>query len=464
MFGGGHAAKKAAGADKSLSSAAEPGKAVKAEAAAGSHQLRSGLTKAHFELGQDGKPKQVYPTTPLSGGNVKLEPTALGLVSPAAAGAVKAPIAPSAPNKSSVSASSLPTAGAGAPKPGVAPVATPPGLAAAAAGELVHAPVIEPAVSVVPGVVEPAPAVVHAPVVHAPVEPVWDDDDMAESGLNPPLFTGTGQQDAAAWHQNLLDFIDFKSVAADKRLPLFKIRLTGAASDWLVSLPDDQKDTFDHLTTAFLERYKPKEIEKYRYAKELFSQRQEANETVDLFLTKLRKKAEIAGLDVKSQSFAALDGLRPEIAAFVLEHPPLEDLDDVLKHARLAEITRGTTSRASDDTVAQHLLCISGEMAQMNAKLSRMSGTAAPAAAQGDTVACNAFSEQRQLQQPPQGGGNPGSRQQTWGNSGFRSQARTDRPQATMNDRGRGRGAQRPQAAGDQAARQLCSRCGRSVH
>jgi hypothetical protein len=52
---------------------------------------------------------------------------------------------------------------------------------------------------------------------------------MAESGLNPPLFTGTGQQDAAAWHQNLLDFIDFKSVAADKRLPLFKIRLTGAA-------------------------------------------------------------------------------------------------------------------------------------------------------------------------------------------------------------------------------------------
>jgi hypothetical protein len=356
----------------------------------------------------------------------------------------------------------LPAAGAGAPKPEVAPVAPPsPVLAAAAA---VHAPVVEPAVAVVPGVVEPAPAVVHAPVVHAPVGPVWDDDDMAESGLNPPLFTGTGQQDAAAWHQNLLDFIDFKSVPAEKRLPLFKIRLTGAASDWLVSLPDDQKDTFDHLTTAFLERYKPKEIEKYRYAKELFGQKQEANETVDLFLTKLRKKAEIAGLDVKSQIFAALNGLRPEIAAFVLEHPPLEDLDDVLKHARLAEITRGTTGRASDDTVAQHLLCISGEMAQMNAKLSRMSGTAAPAAAQGDTGACNAFSEQRQLQQPPRSGGNPGSRQQTWGNSGFRGQGRTDRPQAAMNDRGRGRGAQQPQAAGDQAARQQCSRCGRTAH
>jgi hypothetical protein len=48
---------------------------------------------------------------------------------------------------------------------------------------------------------------------------------MAESGLNPPLFTGTGQQDASAWHQNLLDFIDFSRLR--KRLPLFQIRLTG---------------------------------------------------------------------------------------------------------------------------------------------------------------------------------------------------------------------------------------------
>jgi hypothetical protein len=269
MFGSERGANRATGAGKSLSSAAEPGKAVKAGTTAGAHQLRSGLTKAHFELGQDGKPKQVYPTTPLSGGNVKLEPTALGLThaSPAAAGAAKAPGKPSAPSKSSVSAEALPAAGASAPKPEVAPVAPPsPVLAAAAAAELIHAPVIEPAVAVIPGVVEP-------------IEPVWDDDDMAESGLNPPLFTGVGHQDAAAWHQNLLDFIDFKSVAADKRLPLFKIRLTGAASDWLVSLPDDQKDTFDHLTTAFLERNKPKEIEKYRYAKELFGQRQEANRT-----------------------------------------------------------------------------------------------------------------------------------------------------------------------------------------
>jgi hypothetical protein len=446
MFGSGRGAKKATGADK-------PDKAVKAEA--GAHKLRSSHTTTHFELGQDGKPK-AYPTTPLSGGNLKLEPTALGLASPAATGPVKAPIVPSAPSKSSVAAPSLPAAGAGASKAKEPPVPAPPGVAAAAA-----------AVAVIPEVVEPA-----APVVHAPVEPVWDDDDMAESGLNPPLFTGTSQQDAAAWHQNLLDFIDFKSVAADKRLPLFKIRLTGAASDWLLALPDDQKDTFDHLTAAFLERYKPKEIEKYRYAKELFGQKQEANESVDLFLTKLKKKAEIAGVDVKSQIFAALNGLRPEIASFVLEHPPLENLDDVLKHARLAEITRGTISRANENTVVQHLSCISDEMTRMNAKLNQMTTTATTAAtAQPDTLSCNAFDEQpARQQQRPQTGGSARSpfrpdRQQSWGNRGFRNQGRTGPPPAAMSGRGAGEQKQQPQAAVKQPTpRQQCTRCGRAPH
>jgi hypothetical protein len=264
----------------------------------------------------------------------------------------------------------------------------------------------------------------------------------------------------------LLDFIDFKSVAAEKRLPLFKLRLTGAALDWLLALPDDQKDTFEHLTTAFLERYKPKELEKYRYAKELFSQKQEAHESVDSFVTKLRKKAEIAGLDVKAQIFAALNGLRPEIASFVLEHPPLDALDDVLRHARLAEITRGTISRASENTVVQHLSCISDEMAQMNAKLTQMTTAAA---AQGDTVSCNAFNEQRQ-QQRSQSGGNAGSpfraeRQQASGNRGFRNQGRTDRPPTTMSGRGAGEQKQQPQTAVKQTApRQQCTRCGRAPH
>jgi hypothetical protein len=172
----------------------------------------------------------------------------------------------------------------------------------------------------------------------------------------------------------------------------------------------------------------------------------EANESVDLFLTKLKKKAEIAGVDVKSQIFAALNGLRPEIASFVLEHPPLENLDDVLKHARLAEITRGTISRANENTVVQHLSCISDEMTRMNAKLNQMTTTATTAAtAQPDTLSCNAFDEQpARQQQRPQTGGSARSpfrpdRQQSWGNRGFRNQGRTGPPPTSDERQGRGR-------------------------
>ena len=82
-------------------------------------------------------------------------------------------------------------------------------------------------------------------------------------------------------------------------LALFKLRLSGHARDWLVTVPDAQKDTFEHLSTAFLERFQPKELEKYKFAKDLFNVRQETFESVDEYITKLRKKAALVGLDSK---------------------------------------------------------------------------------------------------------------------------------------------------------------------
>ena len=64
-----------------------------------------------------------------------------------------------------------------------------------------------------------------------------------------------------------------------------------------MSLPDAQKDTFEHLSTAFTVRFQPKKVDKFRYARELFHDKQEADETVDQFITKLRKKALVVELD-----------------------------------------------------------------------------------------------------------------------------------------------------------------------
>jgi len=83
----------------------------------------------------------------------------------------------------------------------------------------------------------------------------------------------------------LNDYIAYKGVDDDKPSALFKLRLSGHARDWLVTVPDAHKDTFEHLSIAFLARFQPKELEKYKFAKDLFNVRQESFESVDEYIT-----------------------------------------------------------------------------------------------------------------------------------------------------------------------------------
>jgi hypothetical protein len=195
---------------------------------------------------------------------------------------------------------------------------------------------------------------------------------MAESNFGPVLFTGANDQDAKTWLNTLNDYIAYKGVADDKILSLFKLRLSGHARDWLGTIPDDHKDSFEHLSAAFLERFQPKELEKYKYAKDLFNVRQESHESVDEYITKLRKKAALVGLDSQLQIFAALNGMLPYIASYVMEQNPTT-LDGILLHARVAEITRHPSTQTSGERVSGQLDQITQELSRLSVKLSTMS-------------------------------------------------------------------------------------------
>jgi predicted NAD/FAD-binding protein len=89
-----------------------------------------------------------------------------------------------------------------------------------------------------------------------------------------------------------------------------------------------------------LETFQPTELEKFRFAKELFDLKQQPEQSVDAFITQIKVKVALVGMDAKSQMWAALNGLLPHISAYVIEHAP-EFFDDILKHARIVEMTRG---------------------------------------------------------------------------------------------------------------------------
>lgn len=197
------------------------------------------------------------------------------------------------------------------------------------------------------------------------------DDDMADGVSIPPFFGNIGE-DATLWLNSLRDFIDFKTIVADKRLSLFKLRLAGSAQAWMTSLPNDQKDTFEHLAAAFLTRFLPKELEKFRYAKELFNERQMPGQSVDEFITQIRKKSIIAGVDETTLAFIIINALSPNISSYVLEHEH-ETIEQILQHARVAELTRSAAPLCADNAVAQQISTLTEQVTRLNQKIANLS-------------------------------------------------------------------------------------------
>ena len=79
--------------------------------------------------------------------------------------------------------------------------------------------------------------------------------NMAEErALLPIHFRGT-PEDAAEWWRRLYTYNQFKANDDTAKLRLAKALFIEAACDWLDNLEPQKKDTYDHLETAFKERY-----------------------------------------------------------------------------------------------------------------------------------------------------------------------------------------------------------------
>jgi hypothetical protein len=195
---------------------------------------------------------------------------------------------------------------------------------------------------------------------------------MAEAlALGPTLFTGAHGQDPKIWLASLGNYSDYKELTDEKKLALFKLRLGDTARDWLIALPDAQKDTFAHLSAAFIARFQPQEIEKYKFARDLFNQKQQTGQSVDAYITDLKTKAAIVGLDAKSLLYVAISGLRSDLVTYVVQRSPAT-LDELLTHARVAELSRAHEVTRSDDTVTRQLDQLSQQMSILTAKMCAM--------------------------------------------------------------------------------------------
>jgi len=204
---------------------------------------------------------------------------------------------------------------------------------------------------------------------------VLDDSDSENemTDHSSPLlasFTGSSSQNAADWLTSLNEYCTYKQFNAAKRLSFFKLKLTEIAKVWLLALPANVIDTYEHLSNAFLERFQPREAERHKLVRDLFAIKQLPDETVDAYLSKLLRRAQLCGVDNAMTIHAAIGGLRPEVSNFCLERNP-QTFEDLITAARLGEMTRPNPT-LFNGTFNVQIESLTDQVSKMNEQMTKM--------------------------------------------------------------------------------------------
>jgi len=171
--------------------------------------------------------------------------------------------------------------------------------------------------------------------------PELDVEEMAEERtLIPSPFSGSPDEDPAEFWRRLDNYVVYKNLAPDARIKLAKAMFVQVACDWLDSLEDDKKDTYEHLKAAFAERFIQPSILRFKSAKEIFGKKQGVDETVDTYANRLRNLGKKIGLGMEDNTllYAFLSGLKPNLSSFVIGKNP-QLFAEAIDAARIAELS-----------------------------------------------------------------------------------------------------------------------------
>jgi hypothetical protein len=170
--------------------------------------------------------------------------------------------------------------------------------------------------------------------------------DASASFINPAFFSGKTNEDARSWLNYLINWVAYKNMPPATQVNLFPLLFRDGAADWFEALAPGDKDTLEHLQTAFETRYFPTDLKRWQIMSDMWSRKQRIGEPVDDYVTEVRKMARIANVDNEdTERYAAIKGMLPEIRRYVLQQQP-ENLVDMITAAKVAEQSLQTDDRS----------------------------------------------------------------------------------------------------------------------
>jgi len=280
------------------------------------------------------------------------------------------------------------------------------------------------------------------------------DDDMADDkSLQPQPFTGKPTDDADEFYRQFEKYVAYKELTAEKQFAMLKVLLAGQAGLWLEGLPTEKKSSLATLKASFEATYIKPLYMKYRSAKDIFTRKQ-GDERVDDYIAHVQRLARNIGADDNMTMYAIINGLKPNIAAYVTQKDP-KTTQEVIDAARVAELTNPSIALYHDD--------ISDKMSQVQMEVRRLAQRLDRATTSAVTASSRSPSPERRVTFQPQP-----QHQQSGRGSGARPARQYEGPKF-QSDAGRGRSPRwSPARPGPQETQgqqgQKCSRCGYNEH
>jgi ribosomal protein L18 len=199
----------------------------------------------------------------------------------------------------------------------------------------------------------------------------------SDISLAPKPFTGLKADidNVTNWLRYFDNYVKYRQIDRAAALNLFKLRLTDLAADWLQQLPTATTNDYDALRAAFEARFALNEVQRLLRATSVWQRSQGLAESVDVYVSEVRKLAEQGRLTDEHQIvFAIIRGLQPKIRLQVL-NSGAETVTQVIDAARRAEAALALAPDTSEQSVVE----LSKSVALLVDKLAAKEATSATA-------------------------------------------------------------------------------------
>lgn len=193
---------------------------------------------------------------------------------------------------------------------------------------------------------------------------------LQDGTLLPPSFSGAPSEDPLAWAQQFERYIVFRQLGTRQAAHLFPLLLRDVALGWFNDeFGQKAPEKIDEVLIKFRNRFITDDTFRWKQRGEIWDRRQRVDESVNLFVSDMRRRAARLALSADELRDVLIHCLRPDIRAFVVQKEP-KSCGDVYKYALLAEATVGNAATSS--SVAAQLDANMAMMRKLESKLDRM--------------------------------------------------------------------------------------------